>query len=271
MPVAQGAGVNRRGQEIRTGSTILDGSRAIEAQDLGLLASLGLAQVSIVRRPRIALIVVPKKHACSGCAQDGNGPMLRALVTRDGGLVETVEKRSNTIGALALALADAKADLILVAGRTGTGPDDIAPLALAAAGTLDIHGIALRPGGSSGMGHVSSTPVILLPGNPLAAFCVYDMFAGRLIRKLAGRAPHLPYPVRNVWLTRKIVSEVGQVDLCRVRVSGHTAEPLGTAESGGLASVVRADGFVMVPAALEGFASGAHVPVHLYNRATGGK
>jgi molybdopterin molybdotransferase len=114
------------------------------------------------------------------------------------------------------------------------------------------------------MGCVGETPVFLLPGDPLAAFCAYDLFAGRAIRKMGGRDPQLPYPVREARVRRKIVSEVGQFEICRVRVAGDGVEPLGTAESGGLASVARADGFVCVPAALEGFPDGACVSVYFY-------
>jgi molybdopterin molybdotransferase len=193
--------------------------------------------------------------------------MLRALIVRDGGVVHKIESWSASTTTLALALADIRADVILVAGRTGTGPDDISPIALAAAGTLDIHGIALRPGGSAGIGRIDKTPVILLPGDPLAAFCAYDMFAGRLIRSMGGHDPRLPYPVIHLWIKRKIVSEVGQVDIVRVRTSGHVAEPVCSEDSGGLASVARADGFVVIPATLEGFPPGARVPVYLYNPA----
>lgn len=263
-PVPQGSGVNRQGQEFGRGSTVVDDTRPLAPQDVGLLAALGIGRLEVLRRPQIALIIAGPKSPNS---TDANAPMLRALILRDGGVVRTIESWSASTTALALTLADIRADVILVAGRTGTGPDDIAPIALAAAGTLDIHGVALRPGGSAGMGRIENTPVILLPGDPLAAFCTYDMFAGRLIRSMGGHDPRLPYPVSHLWVKRKIVSEVGQVDLARVRIAGHVAEPVGAADFGGLTSAVRADGFVVVPAAMEGFPPGARVPIYLYDRA----
>jgi molybdopterin molybdotransferase len=115
------------------------------------------------------------------------------------------------------------------------------------------------------MGCVGEIPVILLPGSPLDCLHAYDLFAGRLIRNLSGRAPSLPYRVRQGKLKRKIVSSVGTVELCRVLLIAGDVLPLGTADSGGLASVVRADGFIMVPATLEGYAPGATVDVYTYD------
>ena len=102
------------------------------------------------------------------------------------------------------------------------------------------------------MGLSGTTPVLLLPGDPLACLCAYELLAGRLIRSLGGRSPELPHPVREAEVGRKIVSAIGFVDLCRVRLVDGRVEPVGSAEFGGLASSVRADGFVVIPAPLEG-------------------
>jgi molybdopterin molybdotransferase len=197
--------------------------------------------------------------------------MLSALVARDGGIPEatTVGTGLRDVVAQALAAQGATegADLFLIAGRSGSGQDDEAPIAIAKIGVLAIHGIALRPGGSSGMGLVGSAPILLLPGNPLDCWCAYEVLAGRMVRRLAGRDPELPYPVREAEVGRKIVSAIGIVDLCRVRLVDGRAEAIGSAESGGLASAVRADGFVIVPAPLEGYAPGVRVPVHMYRTA----
>jgi molybdopterin molybdotransferase len=261
-------GVERRGQELRAGAAPLLAGRALRPEDAGLLAVLGIERVEVVRRPRVRLIVAGPKRPGAGAAPDGDGPLLQALVARDGGALEAIVAAEER-GAIGAALGAPGADAILVAGRTGTGPDDEAPLALADAGELDLHGLGLRPGGSTGMGRVGAVPVILLPGEPLACLVAYELVAGRLIRRLGGRDPRLPHPVREAELARKIVSAVGVVDVCRVRLVDGRAEPVGSVEEGGLASVVRADGFVVVPAPLEGHAPGARVAVHLYGDAAG--
>jgi molybdopterin molybdotransferase len=260
--ITQGAGVNLQGHEARQ-SALIEAGRPLRPSDLGLIAGFGIAQVQVIRRPLVRIILAGCKPSQPDA--DANGPTLRALVTRDGGLIELCEYGIADRAALAALIARPGADVVLVCGRTGTGPDDEAPLALAAAGNLAIHGIALRPGASTGMGLAADVPVILLPGSPLACLCAYDLFAGRLIRRLGGRSSHLPYPLRNAIVGRKIVSSIGDVELCRVRLVAGQAIPVASADSGGLASVARADGFVLVPAALEGYAPGSSVVVHMYD------
>jgi molybdopterin molybdotransferase len=281
--VAQGTGVNLQGHEIRNASTLVEPSRPLRPSDLGLIAGFGISQVRVLPRPLVRIILAGCKPSQANSPDangpDSNGLMLRALVARDGGVIELCEYGIADRDALAGLIARPGADVVLVCGRSGTGPDDVAPLALADAGTLSIHGIALRPAASTGMGAAGDVPVILLPGNPLACLCAYDLFAGRLIRRLGGRSPHLPYLVRRAIVGRKIVSSIGDLELCRVRwiaakaaakVSGEAAGeaiPLNSADSGGLASVARADGFILVPAALEGYAPGTSIDVYLYDGA----
>jgi molybdopterin molybdotransferase len=266
--VAEGCGVERKGQQVQPGTVLIERGRKLLPQDIGLIASLGLHRVQVIRRPRVRLIVgAPKSHGGLCPQGDANSPMLSALVARDGGLVEAMIFGTGQRDAIVHALASPGADLILVAGRTGTGCDDEAPLAIAEAGKLQIHGIALRPGGSAGMGVVGNAPVLLLPGDPLECWCAYEIFAGRLLRRMGGCDSDLPYPVLDAEVGRKIVSAIGITDLYRVSLVDGRAEAIGSAESGGLASAVRADGFVVVPAPLEGYAPGVRVPVHLYRTA----
>ena len=262
-PVARGAGVDHRGSELRAGTNVVVASRRLRPQDLALLASLGIARVAVVRQPRVRLVIPGPKAA----GHDALTPMLRALIARDGGIAEISPPAEIGRTALAQAMARAAvgAGLVLVAGRSGAGTDDEAPLAIAGAdGTLDVHGIAMRPGDSAGLGQIGGVPVVLLPGAPLACLAVYDMLAARAVRRLAGLQCSLPYPVINAVLDRKIVSAIGFTDLVRVRMAVGRATPLGSADSGGLVSAVRADGFVIVPQASEGHAPGSAVRVHLY-------
>jgi molybdopterin molybdotransferase len=112
---------------------------------------------------------------------------------------------------------------------------------------------------------VSERPVALLPGNPVSALCAYDLFVGRLVRRLGGRPPGSPYATRTLPLATKIVSELGRTDYVRVRVHEGRVIPLTAAGAGVLSTAVRADGFVLVPAASEGYAPDCEVTVHLYD------
>jgi molybdopterin molybdotransferase len=163
---------------------------------------------------------------------------------------------------------------MLVAGRSGHGADDVSLRVLGEHCELAIHGVALRPGGSASLGSLRKTPVLLLPGDPLECWSAYEMLAGRMIRRMAGRSPELPYAKQQALVGHKIVSALSVVDLCRVRLvepgnvepsnEERKVEPVSPAESGGIASVARADGFVIVPAPLEGFAPGTRVEVFVF-------
>jgi molybdopterin molybdotransferase len=263
--VARGEGVNLQGQEVREGTVLIEASRPLRATDIGLISSFGIEQIRVQRRPLVRIILAGCKSFQDSKGADANEPMLRALVVRDGGLLEICKCGITNRDTLVKWIARPGADLVLVCGRTGTGPDDETPLALAAAGTLSLHGIAVRPGGSTGMGSADQVPVILLPGSPLDCLCAYDLFAGRLIRNLSGSSPGLPYRIQQAKAGRKIVSSVGTMELCQVRLIAGEAIPQGATTPGGLTSVARADGFISIPATLEGYASGATVDVYLYD------
>ena len=164
-----------------------------------------------------------------------------------------------------LARAAASAELVLVSGGSSTGPEDHAPGLVARLGSLDVHGVALRPASPTGLGFIQGVPVVLLPGNPVSCLCAYDLFAGRIVRKLAGRPVSWPYRSIERPLARKLTSDLGRLDYVRVRLVGESVEPMATSGASILSSTTRADGFVLVPADLEGYPAGATVTVWLYD------
>lgn len=107
--------------------------------------------------------------------------------------------------------------------------------------------------------------VFLLPGNPVSCLCGYDLFAGRVVRRLGGRAWELPHRRVALPLASKVVSAVGRVDYVRVRVADGAVEPIAVSGASILSTTVAADGFVLVERDREGFAPGDHVEVWLYD------
>jgi molybdopterin molybdotransferase len=267
--VSPGKHVGRRGEDVLAGTAVLETGRILRPQDVGVLSSIGVARVPIVRRPRVHLIVTGNELLPAGSTPhdyhiaDANGPMLTALAERDGAVVTSPGIVRDVPDAILTGLK-ADADIVIVSGGSSVGMEDLAPTLVAAHGTLAIHGIAMRPSSPTGMGLVGSRLVFLLPGNPVSALCAYDFFAGRAVRVLGGRPAVWPYRSVRATLARKISSPVGRVDYARVRVEHQQAEPLSVAGASVLSSTTRADGFVVIPEDSEGFAAGAEVEVWLY-------
>jgi molybdopterin molybdotransferase len=125
--------------------------------------------------------------------------------------------------------------------------------------------VALRPGDSAGMGEAAGVPVILLPGEPMACWTVYEMLGGRAVRRMAGRPEETPLAAVTVVTARKLVSEIGCVDLYRVRVTADgRIEPVASSAIPGLAALARADGYVVIAADSEGVPEGATVTMRRF-------
>jgi molybdopterin molybdotransferase len=269
VAVSPGKHVGRRGEDIVRGTTLFQPGRVLRPQDLGVLSSVGVGEVRVFSRPQVRLVVTGNELLPSGSQPhgyriaDANGPMLAALVARDGGLVDFPGLVPDEHDAIRSAL-HAEADVIIVSGGSSVGIEDLAPTLLARHGELAIHGIAMRPSSPTGLGRIEHRLVFLLPGNPVSCLCAYDFFAGRAIRALGGRTKAWPYHAIRARLARKISSPIGRLDYARVQVVDGTVEPLSVGGASVLSSTTRADGFVIVPADSEGFASGTEVEVWLY-------
>lgn len=267
--VSPAKNVGRRGEDVLGGASILDRGRMLRPQDVGLLSSVGHAQVSVVRRPRVRLVITGNELLPAGSRPrgfqiaDANGPMLSALVERDGGVVEFPGLVRDDRQAIVEALT-ADADIVIVSGGSSVGIEDLAPTLVAELGELAVHGIAMRPSSPTGLGRIGRRLVFLLPGNPVSSLCAYDFFAGRAIRALGGRNTAWPYRSIRATLSRKISSPVGRLDYARVTLVDGMVEPLAVGGASVLSSTTRADGFVIVDDDSEGFAEGTEVDVWLY-------
>lgn len=251
---APGAGVRRRGSETQVGRDVLAAGRRLRAGDLAFLADLGVTDVDVLRRPTVAVVAIGPKSGDT----DLLSPLLLARIGRHGGCGASTAIQDDLPATLVA--ASAGADLVIVAGRSGSGADDDAAPALhAAGGTLDLHGVALQPGESTGLGRLGTALVLLLPGDPPSCLAAYEMLAGRAVRRLGGVSDSELVPM--VPLDRKIVSAIGVLDLVFVRLRDQRATPL-AADS---LTLLYADGYVVVPETSEGFAAGSLVPFHPFD------
>jgi molybdopterin molybdotransferase len=270
--VPTGRHVGAPGEDVEAGATLLRTGRRLRPQDVGLASSIGRDSLRVFRAPAVEVLVtgtevVPPGEARGGaCVADADGPMLRALVERDGGsaTLHYVPDDADALRARLTACRSGKAPVVLVTGGSSVGEEDHAPRLLHDLGELVFHGVAMRPAAPTGMGTMGAQAVFLLPGNPVSCLSAYDFFAGRLVRRLAGRDPAWPYLTRRVRLSRKIVSVLGRVDYARVVIEADGVRPLMTRGASILSSTTEADGFVVVPRDSEGHPEGAEVEVVLY-------
>jgi molybdopterin molybdotransferase len=270
-----GRHVSKKGEDIAEGTVVIAAGRRLRPHDLGIVSAVGKGSVSVRRRPRVTVIVTGNELLRAGTPArafqipDVNSVMLEALVARDGGTSAAVGPLPDvevTIRA-AIVAAEHRSDVILISGGSSAGPEDFIPEIIASLGQLVAHGVALRPASPTGVGLIGggSLPVLLLPGNPVSCVCAYDFFAGPIIRRMGGRSTGWPYRSVRLPLRRKLSSAVGRVDYCRVQIRRGQVEPISVSGASILSSISRADGFVVIPAAREGYPAGAIVEVWCYD------
>jgi molybdopterin molybdotransferase len=292
--VAPRKNVGAVGEDIAAGEVVLRRGRRLRPQDVGLLASIGVARAPCVRRPRVQLVVTGDELLPAGQRPEGalivdsNSVVLRALVARDGGELlpfEILPDRADRVREVLRAGAD-EADLILVSGGSSVGQEDHAPRLVSELGTLDFHGVSMRPSSPAGVGRIhreakgaerprsEAQPsevrlddvfVFLLPGNPVSCLCAYEFFAGPALRALGGRPRAWPHRRVRLPLARKISSAIGRTDYVRVAIEKGRVVPIATSGASILSSTVRAAGCVIVPREQEGMPDGAEVEVRLYD------
>jgi molybdopterin molybdotransferase len=270
-PVPPGRHVGHVGEDIEAGQALLRAGRVLRPQDVGVLASVGLASVPVIGRPRVRLVITgdellpPGSTPAGAQIVDSNSLMLDGLVRRDGGVVVRDAIVPDRREAVEAAILDPRGDVVLVSGGSSVGSEDYAPVIVAEHGDLLVHGVALRPASPTGVGRIGNRLVFLLPGNPVSCLSAYDFFAGPAVRMLGGRAPEWPHRQVRARLARKIASAVGRVDYVRVRLGADGVEPLAISGASILSSTIRADGFVIVAKDSEGHAPGDEVLVYLYD------
>jgi molybdopterin molybdotransferase len=276
--VALGRHISKVGEDVKQGQEVLAVGRHLRPQDLGLLASIGIGSVEVVRKPRVAILVTGNELLPHGSMPsffqivDSNSPMLTALIVRDGGDYLPVQRVPDDETALRVAILKARneADAILISGGSSVGAEDYTPRVVAELGALAVHGIAIRPASPTGVAFLHRDagsdliPLFLLPGNPVSCLCAYDIFAGQVVRRLGGRSSELPYRKVSLPLGAKITSVMGRVDFVRVKVEGNRVIPLAIGGASNLSSAVIADGFVLVESAREQMDVGEVVEVYLY-------
>ena len=201
--VKAGSNVRRAGEDIARGEAVLHAGKRLRAQELGLLASVGLAEFKVKRRLKVATfftgdeIVTPGQPLAPGQIYNSNRYTLRGLLhTMDcevidlGIVLDTLEATVDV-----LKRAAKGADLVITSGGVSVGEEDYVRIALEELGELSMWRIAMKPGKPVAFGKVGDALFMGLPGNPVSVFVTFLLFARALILKLQGADEYLVKPV----------------------------------------------------------------------------
>ncbi len=260
-PVRPGENMISRGEDVRAGDTVLRAGRRLRPQDLGILAGLGHARVAVRLRPTVAIIssgdeiVPPDRPAGPGQIRDMNTFSLGGLVRHAGGIPVPFPILPDDLATVhgALRRAVEAHDIVLISGGSSVGEHDVVVDAIRALGPpgIVVHGVAIRPGKPTVLAVAGSRPVVGLPGNPVSAMVIFDVFVRPVLAALLSiterRRPSAQVRARA---GRAIAAPTEREDHVRVALEARDgdlwAHPL-PAKSGLLTSMVRADGIVVIP------------------------
>jgi molybdopterin molybdotransferase len=276
---APGENVMLPGEDVRHGDPALPAGRTLRAQDLGLLSALGVLEIEVGRRPRVAVLSTGDELVPAGATprpgqiRDVNSAALCCLAHEAGAEATALGIIPDDLPRLTKALADALAenDVVLVSGGSSLGARDHTNAAMLAQPGASIlaHGIAMSPGKPTILARVGGKAIIGLPGQVTSAQVVMAVLVKPFLRHLAGDPAALAAapPLFVAELSRNIASRPGREDFVRVRLEARPgAVPLAhpvLGKSGLLKTLLDADGLVAVPANAEGLYKGALAPVHL--------
>jgi len=256
-PIARGANVRARGEDVSAGTVVLPAGSVLRPQELGVAASLGLAQLLVRQRPRVAIlstgdeIAEPGGDRKAGQIYDSNRFALRGLAEGAGAQVTDYGIVSDSFDVLRARLlaAAASADVVLTSGGVSVGDYDLVKAVLQDAGTIDFWQVAMQPGRPIAVGHIGSTHFFGLPGNPVACMLTFHLFVRPALYKLAGRrdlfSPHF-----HAVATERMRKKAGRSEFKRgiLTLSGErwTVKTTGPQGSGILTSMTCANCFIVL-------------------------
>ena len=286
--VATGENVGEAGEDVGDGQRLFDAGHVLRPSDLGLLKSVGLDAVPVYEPPTVAVIPTGEELVQSdpdpGEVIETNGLTVSRLVERWGGEARYRDVITDDEDALAAAVEDdLDADAVVTTGGSSVGERDLIPEVVDGLGEVLVHGVALKPGHPVCLGVADDTPIVSLPGYPVACIVNAAQFL-RPVQKRVGGTTADPFPTRRAVLDRKVPSEPGTRTFARVALSEDeragepsaddaadadetglpAATPTRASGSGILSSVALADGWVVVSEPREGLDAGEVVDVELW-------
>ena len=279
-PVSIGENMMAAGSDIRKNETVLKKGRILGSREIGVLAAIGLTEVAVYKRPKVAVlstgaeIVEPGKTLPPGKIYDINAHTLSAAVQESGGepinLGIIPDKKDKLKKALQNALDSA--DAVITSGGVSVGPKDFTPQVVDTLGKpgVIISGVAVKPGKPITIALVDGKPVFSLPGNPTSSLFMFNLFVRPILVKLAGRTKETLPKVKAV-AAQKMFPARGRrtfvmVNLTYDKTGRLIVSPVPTGLSGAITTLAKADGFVEISEKLQFIDVGTEIDVYLFGK-----
>lgn len=271
--VQSGEFVRRQGSDLAVGQKILARGELIAAQNIGLLASQGLAAIAVGSRPRVAVVSTGDELArlgetpAPGQIFESNALMLEALVRGADAEVATVEHAPDALEALTATLRHGlEKDVLIVSGGVSVGDRDFVRPSLGALGAeIELWRIALKPGKPFLFGRAGACAIFGLPGNPVSAFVTFLKFVRPALRKMMGAAAeHQGLRQVVARLESAVVNEGDRPHYLRGQLRDGVFILTGRQESHALYGLSKANALLRL-APRENLAPGAEVVVELWD------
>ncbi len=279
-PVSRGENLMAAGSDIRKNETVLKEGRFLGSREIGVLAAIGLTEVTVYKRPKVAVlstgaeVVEPGKSLSYGKIYDINAHTLSAAVLEAGGepinLGIVPDKRDKLTEALKNALGSA--DAVITSGGVSVGPKDFTPQVVDGLGKpgVILSGVAVKPGKPITIALVDGKPVFSLPGNPTSSLFMFNVFVRPILVKLAGRTEE-ELPKLKAVAAKKMFPARGRrtfimVNLAYDKTGTLLVSPVPTGLSGAITTLAKADGFVEISEKHQFIAVGAEIDVYLFGK-----
>ena len=262
--VTPGFGVSFAGTDIAAGETVLRRGELLTSRENGVLAAIGVDEVRVWRRPRVAVvstgdeIIPPGQPMQPGMVYDSNARIIADAVRELGGEPVPLGIVRDDLAELRDCITSAieSCDVVLLSGGTSKGQGDLSYHVVRELGDPGIvaHGVALKPGKPICLAATAGKPVVILPGFPTSAIFTFHEFVAPVIRRLAGRAQE-SRSVVPARLAVKVNSDIGRTEYLLVGLVEGGDEQTGEVElaaypmgkgSGSVTTFSRADGFVTI-------------------------
>ncbi|MEK6581860.1 MAG: molybdopterin biosynthesis protein, partial [Nitrospirota bacterium] len=261
------------GEDIVATELILPENHKIRPVDIGAMLAGGHVEINVRKRPKVVIIptgteiVEPGSELKKGDIIEFNSRMLGGLVSEWGGDAVRFRIVPDNFEGLKKAILEAHGlgDMVVVNAGASAGSEDFTANAIRDIGEVLLHGVNIKPGKPVILGLVKGKPVLGIPGYPVSAYITFNLFAKPVVYKWQGREAEEPEKLKAI-LSRQVASSLGQEEFLRVKLGKVGDKLIATPVSRGagvLMSLVRADGFVRIPAMSEGIGAGTEVNVDL--------